>query len=213
MKALLAIQPSGQFLVTQVRAAIFKVVGLEPKINTSSMKHLTWAGGRFERIAAMMYHLRRARTNQKSTSNWLPGVNHMPWRKSKSCSACCPWTPLMSNPWLAAKMEAGVTRRMAARVLAARMMTAREDLGSNQEQNMAAAELPKATSPKAKKPRAKAKAVKTEPGKATKPKNAITVFRKEYYKNTSTYGVRKYEDGKKKGLATTSLYPNSSWTS
>lgn len=89
----------------------------------------------------------------------------------------------------------------------------REDLGSNQEQNMAAAELPKATSPKAKKPRAKAKAVKTEPGKATKPKNAITVFRKEYYKNTSTYGVRKYEDGKKKGLATTSLYPNSSWTS
>ena len=69
----------------------------------------------------------------------------------------------------------------------------------------------KATKPKAAKPETPAKPKTPTKPKATKPKangekkldakpkQVITTFKKEYYKNNNTYGVRKYEDGQKKG--------------
>ena len=63
LECLLTPQPKGELLLTQVRAAILKVVAVNPKINSTEMKNLLWAGGRYERLSTMLHHLRRCKNS------------------------------------------------------------------------------------------------------------------------------------------------------
>ena len=63
LKCLLHIQPKGELLLTQVRSAIVKVVTLTPKLNTSGLQNLLWAGGRYEKLSTMLHHLRRCKNS------------------------------------------------------------------------------------------------------------------------------------------------------
>ena len=63
LKCLLHIQPKGELLLTQVRSAIVKVVTLTPKLNTSGLQNLLWAGGRYEKLSTMLHHLRRCKSS------------------------------------------------------------------------------------------------------------------------------------------------------
>lgn len=64
LQSLLHLQPKGELLLTQVRAAMLKVLTDNPKLNSSEMKNLLWAGGRYERVSTMLHHLRRAKNNE-----------------------------------------------------------------------------------------------------------------------------------------------------
>ena len=63
LQCLLHIQPKGELLLTQVRSAIVKVVTLTPKLNTSGLQNLLWAGGRYEKLSTMLHHLRRCKNS------------------------------------------------------------------------------------------------------------------------------------------------------
>ena len=63
LQSLLALQPKGELLLTQVRNAILKVVAVDPKVNKTEMKNLLWAGGRYDRISTMLFHLRRCKSS------------------------------------------------------------------------------------------------------------------------------------------------------
>lgn len=43
LKATLNLQPSGQFLLVQVRSALLKICAMEPEVNQSNLKNILWA--------------------------------------------------------------------------------------------------------------------------------------------------------------------------
>ena len=65
LKKLLHLQPSAVLLLTQVRQSVLRVLAAEPTLNkTNNLKNLVYASSRFERLSAMFYHLRRAKTDE-----------------------------------------------------------------------------------------------------------------------------------------------------
>ena len=85
LKKLLQVQPSAVLLLTQVRQSVLRVLALDPAINKTSLKNLVFASARFDRISAMLYHLRPAKREPakwrqlvaKATADGLKSVNEL----------------------------------------------------------------------------------------------------------------------------------------
>ena len=75
LQSLLHLQPKEELLLTQVRSAMLKVLTDNPKLNSSDMKNLLWAGGRYERVSTMLHHLRRAKNNEDKLRQLIGKAN------------------------------------------------------------------------------------------------------------------------------------------
>lgn len=85
LKKLLHVQPSAVLLLTQVRQSVLRVVAADPTLNKTNLKNLVYASSRFDRLSAMLYHLRRAKRDEpkmrqlvaKATGDSLKAVTEL----------------------------------------------------------------------------------------------------------------------------------------
>ena len=194
LQSLLHLQPKGELLLTQVRSAMLKVLTDNPKLNSSDMKNLLWAGGRYERVSTMLHHLRRAKNNEDKLRQLIGKASAPSAAKVKELLSLLTSEDVQSNGSKAAPPvnndnEGGGAKQDGKELLPLPAPTVSE---SEQAQGPTGNQVPKEVVQAVATPSKKNKAVQKQVVEQGK-----TFYRKEYYRNDNKFGFKRFEAGQK----------------
>lgn len=201
LQSLLHLQPKGELLLTQVRSAMLKVLTDNPKLNSSDMKNLLWAGGRYERVSTMLHHLTRAKNNEDKLRQLIGKASAPSAAKVKELLSLLSSEDVQSNGGskAAPPVDQGNGSKAAPPV---NSDNGQELLPLPAPSVSESEEAEGPTVPKAVVPKAVVLAVATPSKKSKSVQKEVvekgkTYYRKEYYKNDNKFGFKRFEAGQK----------------